>query len=361
MVSQQQPSGLLTRPDPASTDPATTSSAEFHWIDLHPAAADLEQLVMEGMGRLPRQLPAWLLYDAEGSRLFEAITEQPEYTLTRSETALLEESAQDLAIALAEGLSGAPVLVEFGAGNLRKVGPLLRALHPAAYAALDISSDHLEPACRALQARHPSLPVLGICCDYSQLQALPSHPLLQGRTLLGFYPGSSLGNFAPTEARRLLGQFRQILGPAGRLLIGIDQPRDVAQLEAAYNDAAGVSAAFALNLLRRLNRELGGDFDPSAFRYQARWQPEQSRIAMALVSRRPQTVTLAGRPWTFAAGEELISEYSVKYSAAAFLGLAAEAGWQPLGRWSDSAGSLSLHLLAQADSEHLRAEPHHEP
>ncbi|MEB3183165.1 MAG: L-histidine N(alpha)-methyltransferase, partial [Cyanobacteriota bacterium] len=243
----------------------------------------------------------------------------------------------------------------------RKVGPLLEALRPAAYAALDISADHLAPACRALQLRHPSLPVLGICCDYSQLQALPSHPLLQGRPLLGFYPGSSLGNFAPAEARSLLRQFRQLLGPAGRLLIGIDQPREVAQLEAAYNDAAGVSAAFALNLLKRLNRELAGNFDPSAFRYQARWQPEQSRIAMALVSRRPQTVTLAGRPWSFAAGEELISEYSVKYSAATFLSLAAEAGWRPLGRWTDSADSLSLHLLAQADSDDPQGDPNHEP
>lgn len=297
----------------------------------------------------PRQLPAWLLYDAEGSRLFEAITEQPEYSLTRTETALLEQRAPELAHALAAGLETAPVLIEFGAGNLRKVGPLLQALRPAAYAALDISADHLEPACRALQDRHPAIPVLGVCCDYTTLQQLPEHPLLRERPRLGFYPGSSLGNFSPEEAQALLARFRQLLGPAGRLLIGIDQPREVARLEAAYDDAAGISAAFALNLLRRLNRDLAGTFDPTAFRYRARWQAEHSRIAMSLESLRDQTVELAGRRWHFGAAEALITEYSVKYSPAAFGRLAAAAGWRPLGRWSDRDGDLSLHLLAQAD------------
>ena len=330
--------------------PVSLESAGPHWIDLHPAPADLRALVLEGMSRSPRQLPAWLLYDAEGSRLFEAITEQPEYTLTRTETALLEQRAPELAAALADGLANDPVLIEFGAGNLRKVGPLLEALRPAAYAALDISADHLRPACLALQGRHPAIPVLGVCCDYTTLEALPDHPLLQGRPRLGFYPGSSLGNFTPAEASELLARFRRLLGPGGRLLIGIDQPREVERLEAAYDDAAGVSAAFALNLLRRLNRELDGHFDPATFRYEARWQAEHSRIAMALVSRREQRVELAGRPWRFAAGEPLISEYSVKYAPAAFLALAAGAAWQPLGRWSDGRGDLSLHLLGQADS-----------
>ena len=320
------------------------------FIDLHPAAADLEQQVLAGMAKQPRQLPAWLLYDAEGSRLFDAISEQPEYHLTRTETALLQHHAGELAHQLGEGLGSKPVLVEFGAGNLRKVGPLLEALQPAAYLALDISADHLAPACRALQERHPTIPVLGICCDYSQLQQLPPHPLLEGRQLLGFYPGSSLGNFDPAQAQALLAHFGQLLGPQGRLLIGIDQPKQLDQLEAAYNDAAGFSAAFAFNLLHRLNRELAGSFNPAAFRYQARWEPSDSRIAMALVSRQAQGVDLAGRRWNFAAGEPLITEYSVKYTPKAFLALAAGALWRPLGRWSDAADDLSLHLLAQADS-----------
>ena len=314
-------------------------------IDLHPEPADIQQLVLEGMARQHRQLPAWLLYDAEGSRLFEAICEQPEYGLTRTETALLQATAPELAAAL-----GAGVLVEFGAGNARKVGPLLEALRPPAYVAFDISADHLGPACKELQTRHPAVPVLGICCDYTQLHQLPDHPLLNEQRRLGFYPGSSLGNFSLPEARGLLQQFSQLLGPGARLLIGIDQPKAVARLEAAYNDAAGVSAAFARNLLVRLNRDLAGNFDPDAFAYTAQWQPEHSRIAMALVSRQAQTVQLAGQAWSFAAGEPLITEYSVKYAPDAFLGLAASAGWRGAGRWSDPAGDLSLHLLVTADS-----------
>ena len=314
-------------------------------IDLHPETADMRRLVREGMAQQPRQLPAWLLYDAEGSRLFEAICEQPEYGLTRTETALLQARATELAAALGEG-----VLVEFGAGNARKVGPLLEALQPPAYVALDISADHLQQSCVALQARHPAVPVLGICCDYSALWQLPKHPLLSGQRRLGFYPGSSIGNFSPEEAQALLQQLGQLLGPGARLLIGIDQPKAVARLEAAYNDAAGVSAAFARNLLIRLNRDLAGSFNPDAFAYSALWQPEHSRIAMALVSREAQTVQLAGEAWSFAVGEPLITEYSVKYDPVAFLALAARAGWRGAGRWSDPADDLSLHLLVTAES-----------
>ena len=314
-------------------------------INLHPAPADMARLVREGLGRSPRQLPAWLLYDAEGSRLFEAICQQPEYSLTRVETALLEQRATELAAALGPG-----VLVEFGAGNLRKVGPLLAALRPAAYVPLDISAAHLEESCANLQARHPAVPMLAICCDYSQLADLPPHPLLTGQRRLGFYPGSSIGNFTPAEAQQLLGQFGRLLGPGSRLLIGIDHPKDQTRLEAAYNDAAGVSAAFARNLLVRLNRDLAGDFDPAAFHYRARWEASESRIAMALVSGQEHTVTLAGERWPFAAGEELITEYSVKYTAEAFLELAEPAGWRLGQRWSDPAGDLSLLLLERADS-----------
>jgi len=308
----------------------------------------MERLVVEGLSRHPRQLPAWFLYDAEGSQLFERIGEQPEYSLTRNETKLLEERAGEMAQALGQGIAKQPVLVEFGAGNLRKVGPLLKTLRPAAYMALDISADHLVPACRALQARHPEVQVLGVCCDYANIDQLPPHPLLEGRPLVGFYPGSSLGNFDRPQARDLLAHFAELLGHGSRLLIGIDQPRQPARLEAAYDDAAGVSAAFAFNLLRRLNRELAGNFDPAGFRYQAQWEPTGSRIAMALVSRQNQMVDLAGRRWSFAAGEPLITEYSVKYTPEAFLALAAEAGWGPLGRWSDGADDLSIHLLAHS-------------
>ena len=320
-------------------------------IDLHPEPADMARLVIEGMGRCPKQLPAWLLYDAEGSRLFEAICEQPEYGLTRTETALLDDRAAELAAALGPG-----VVVEFGAGSARKVSPLLSALQPAAYVALDISAYHLAPACRALQRRHPALPVLGICCDYSLLEQLPGHPALEGHGRLGFYPGSSIGNFDPTGAQALLRQFRQLLGADSRLLIGIDQPKAVQRLEAAYNDRAGWSEAFARNLLTRLNRDLDGDFQAADFHYRAWWDADHSRIAMALVSQRDLDVQLAGRCWPFAAGEALITEYSYKYAPEAFLALAASAGWRGAGRWSDPEGDFALHLLVQADSEQPRRD-----
>jgi len=320
-------------------------------LDLHPAPADVRRLVIEGLSRSPKQLPAWFLYDAEGSRLFDLICQQPEYSLTATETALLEAQAPAIASALGPG-----TLLEFGAGSARKVSPLLEAIEaagqPPAYVALDISAEHLQQACGRLQMRHPAAAIAGICCDYSQLQALPEHPLLSGSAHLGFCPGSSLGNFEPAAAQELLRQFRRLLGPGGTLLIGIDQPKEVERLEAAYDDAAGVSAAFALNLLVRLNRELAGDFDPAAFRYRARWIPQASHIEMALVSQCTQTVQAAGRRWSFAAGEPLITETSAKYDPEAFLTLAAAAGWRGAQRWSDPAGDLSLHLLVQADSGH---------
>ena len=343
--------------NPASLDVGSLAGPEV--IDLHPAPADMERLVIEGLSREPKQLPAWFLYDDEGSRLFELICEQPEYSLTRTETALLEREAPAIAAALGQG-----VLVEFGAGSARKVDPLLDAMarqaapaanpapnHPGqpAYVALDISASHLQEACDRLQRRHPQVPMLGICCDYSQLEALPSHPLLNGQAHLGFFPGSSLGNFEPAAAQELLAQFRRLLGPGGKLLIGIDQPKSSERLEAAYNDRAGVSAAFARNLLTRLNRDLAGDFNPQAFRYRARWQAAESRIEMALVSEGPQRVRLAGQTWSFARGEPLVTETSAKYSAEAFLALAAPAGWRGAARWSDPDHDLSLHLLVQAD------------
>lgn len=325
------------------TSPSKVALRRPDLLDLHPEPADMARLVKEGMALTPKQLPAWFLYDEAGSRLFDQICQQPEYTLTRTETELLQRLGPELAAALGGG-----TLVEFGAGSARKVSPLLAARHQRAYVALDISADHLAKACERLQQRHPWIPVLGICCDYSSLATLPPHPLIQ-RPLIGFYPGSSLGNFDPAAAGQLLQQFARLLGEGSRLLIGLDQPKAVSRLEAAYNDAAGWSAAFALNLLHRLNRELGGTFDPGCFAYHAHWDAANSRIAMALVSQCDQTITLAGDSYTFASGEPLITEYSVKYSPERFLALARAAGWRPLGRWSDGDNDLSLHLLERAD------------
>ena len=312
-------------------------------IDLHPPAADMRKLLEEGLQSNPKQLPAWFLYDTEGSRLFDQICEQPEYQLTRTEIALLEREANAIASALGPG-----VIVEFGAGSARKVGPLLTALRPAAYVALDISATHLRQATEALQGRYPEVPMLGICCDHSQLRELPSHPLLDSQRRLGFFPGSSLGNFSRKEAITLLTRFRQLLD-GGPLLLGLDHPKPARVLEAAYDDAAGVSAAFARNLLHRLNRELKTNFQTEHFQYRARWQQDQHRVEMALVSQETQSIQLGGQQWTFQADEPLITEYSLKYSPAMAQELVEAAGWRWIRRWHDPDDNLSLHLLMPAN------------
>ncbi len=326
-----------------SQQPHQTTDQKTELIDLHPPAADMEQLVRIGLNRCPRQLPAWFLYDEEGSRLFDRICEQPEYSLTRTEIALLESSAPEIAAAIGEG-----VIVEFGAGSAQKVGPLLEAAHPAAYVALDISAEHLRKATTALQQRHPRVPMLGICCDHSTLSSLPEHPLLREQRRIGFFPGSSLGNFEQDDAIRVLRQFKQLLN-GGPLLLGLDQPKSKVRLEAAYNDAAGISAAFARNLLHRLNADLGANFDPQAFSYQADWQAEQHRVQMALISRCDQVVRIAGERWSFQCDEPLITEYSLKYSPERAVALAQQAGWRWLRRWHDPEDDLSLHLLEPTD------------
>ena len=312
-------------------------------LNLHPAPADLQRLVLDGLRRRPRQLPAWMLYDAEGSRLFAEICRQPEYTLTQREITLLEQNAPAIASATGPGL-----VVEFGIGNARKVDPLLTALDSSVFAALDISLSALDDALGGLAARHPSTAMVGICCDHTQLRQLPQHPALEGQPRIGFFPGSSLGNFTPNEAVQFLANARQLLA-GGPLLLGLDQPRDPALMEAAYDDAAGVSAAFARNLLNRLNRNLNGDANPENFRYEASWQPQQHRIEMALVSKRDQTVHLAGESWFFGNGDTWITEHSVKYSPTAAAALTAQAGWQIADRWEDPHQQVSLHLLRPAD------------
>ena len=323
------------------TSPQTDQKPEL--IDLHPPAADMEQLVRIGLNRCPRQLPAWFLYDEEGSRLFDRICEQPEYSLTRTEIALLELAAPEIASAIGGG-----VIVEFGAGSAQKVGPLLNAIHPAAYVALDISAEHLGKATAALQQRHPEVPMLGICCDHSTLTTVPEHPLLRNKRRIGFFPGSSLGNFEQQDAVRVLRHFKQLL-KGGPLLLGLDQPKSKVRLEAAYNDAAGISAAFARNLLHRLNADLGANFDPQCFQYQARWQDEQKRVQMALISSCDQVVSIADNRWTFKCDEPLITEYSLKYSPEKAVALAQQAGWRWVRRWHDPDDDLSLHLLEATD------------
>ena len=312
-------------------------------LNLHPAPEDLQRVVQDGMRRNPRQLPAWMLYDAEGSRLFAEICRQPEYTLTQREISLLEQNADAIADATGPGM-----VVEFGIGNAGKVDPLLTALGSSVFAALDISLSALREALSGLAARHPITTMVGICCDHTRLQQLPQHPALEGQRRIGFFPGSSLGNFTPEEAVDFLRNARELLA-GGPLLLGLDQPREPALMEAAYDDSAGVSAAFALNLLQRLNLELEGDLDPTQFRYQACWQSEHQRIEMALVSTQDNTWHLAGDSWFFRKGEVWITEHSVKYSQDAATTLATQAGWRMERSWTDSNQQIGLHLLLPAN------------
>ena len=320
-------------------------------IDLHPSPGDVCAAVEQGLARRPRQLPPWLLYDQEGSRLFEAICQQPEYHLTRIEKALLQRHGQHIGCHVERcrrGRNGAAPLtvVEFGAGGAHKVTPLLQALQPAAYMALDISATHVHNACIGLQALHPQAPMVAVCCDYEHLPALPEHPLLAGQRL-GFFPGSSLGNCSRAGAVALLRHMAILLGPGSLLLLGMDQPWNVAAMEAAYDDAAGVSARFARNLLVRLNRDLGSDFHPRHFAYQAHWDASKQCIEMALVSQREQMVCIppleAQVHW--ATGERLVTEHSHKWGPREVQAMAQEAGWLGVGRWCDSQDRFSLHLL----------------
>jgi|TARA_X000000950_G_scaffold284057_1_gene386359 L-histidine N-alpha-methyltransferase len=312
-------------------------------LNLHPPSADLQRLVRDGLRRSPRQLPAWMLYDAEGSRLFAEICKQPEYTLTQREIALLEKNAPAIAAATGPGM-----VVEFGIGNARKVDPLLTALGSSVFAALDISLSALKEALSGLAARHPNTAMVGICCDHTRLEQLPQHPALDGQRRIGFFPGSSLGNFTPEEAVDFLRSARRLLA-GGPLLLGLDQPREPALMEASYDDAAGVSAAFARNLLQRLNRDLQGDADPTQFRYRAQWQARHQRIEMALVSTQDQTVNLGGEAWFFRQGDAWITEHSVKYSPDVAAALAAQAGWRIQRRWTDPHQQMALHLLLPAN------------
>ncbi|MFL2673004.1 MAG: L-histidine N(alpha)-methyltransferase [Prochlorococcaceae cyanobacterium] len=321
------------------------TAQHFELIDLHPAPTDVSKAVIDGLKRTPKQLPAWLLYDRQGSALFDAICKQPEYTLTRLEKELLGRQAQ----AIAEALPAGSLVVEFGAGSAEKVSPLLDGMDEPSYLAIDISAEHLRDAGARLQERHPGVPMLGICADYSQPLELPLPKAWQSKSMVGFFPGSSLGNFEPDTAINFLKRIRQLLGENAQLLIGIDQPREPALLEAAYDDKSGVSAAFAKNLLLRLQRDLAIELDPEPFTYQAAWEPEHQRIAMALVASSPQIWTIGGSNIGFAAGEPLITEYSYKYAPSDFLALAAQAGWQAAKRWCDAADHFSLHLLTQGD------------
>jgi dimethylhistidine N-methyltransferase len=308
--------------------------------DATPESDSFAQALLTGLSSRPRALPAKFFYDAEGSALFEKICDLPEYYPTRTDMAILERDAA----AMADRIGADAELIEFGAGSSRKVRTLLGALvRPRRYVPIDISGEHLTQAIEPLAADYPGLSIRPLIADYTRPFALPS-PAAGTRRRVGFFPGSTVGNFTPEEAIVFLHRAAGLLAGGG-LLIGVDLVKEPARLHAAYNDAAGVTAAFNLNLLARANRETASDFDLARFAHYAFYNAPLSRIEMHLVSRRRQTVTVLGRSFGFAEGEAIHTENSYKYTVESFRALAETAGFLPGPVWTDAERLFSVHWL----------------
>ena len=321
-----------------------------HFIDLAPEADSFELAALTGLGAADKTLSAKFFYDARGSRLFEEICKQPEYYPTRTECSLLRDHGKDIGAAIGSDA----LVIEFGAGALEKVRLLLDGLDaPAGFVAIDISGEHLLLAAQELAdeladelaAENSDLDITAICADYTKLDALPAPLNSTPHRKLGFFPGSTIGNFSRDEAVHFLKIMHHLLGPDGMLVIGVDLKKDPAILNAAYNDAKGITAQFNLNVLRRLNTECGATFDLDAFRHIAFYNQDKSQVEMHIESLRDQSVRLAGTVIDFKAGERIHTEISCKYSIGEFADLARSAGWTPEQVLTDDQSLFSLHIL----------------
>jgi dimethylhistidine N-methyltransferase len=299
--------------------------------------------VLEGLSQHPKRLSPKYFYDATGSELFEQITVLPEYYPTRTELSILRDRGSAISAILPKGAA----LVEFGAGATTKVRLLLKECAFGAYVPVDISGDFLKAQADALRQDFPTLAVYPVAADFTVPFALPE--AVAGMPKVGFFPGSTLGNFEPHEACKFLRSAREILGRGAQMVIGVDLEKDERVLYDAYNDKAGVTARFNLNVLHRINRELGGNFDISAFTHRSIYNRDRHRIEMHLISRKAQAVRLLGRSFSFRAGESIHTESSYKYSLERFAALARGSGWVPCATWTDSAGMFSVHALVASD------------
>ncbi len=305
-----------------------------------PLNLDFARAVINGLSQTNKAIPSRFFYDARGSALFEEITKQPEYYPTRTETAILSSCVDEIAKATAPG----SVLVEFGSGSSLKTELLLSSLPELyAYAPIDISPVALDDAKERLTQRYPSLRVLPVVGDFSKTITLDDRLATHPR--IGFFPGSTIGNLGYKDAIALLKNMAQFLGSGARLIIGVDLKKNVQRLIAAYDDAAGVTAQFNFNLLKRINRELGADFDVDAFEHQASYNAHHGRMESHLVSLKAQTVFLLGRVFHFAEGEGIHTENSHKYDLKQFARMADLAGWQSKQIWSDTEDLFSVHEL----------------
>ncbi len=312
-------------------------AVQFH--DYQPGDASLAQAVIAGLSATPKAIAPKFFYDQRGSELFDAICEQPEYYLTRTEERILADAAAEIA-ALA---GGGATLVELGSGASRKVRLLLEGLRPATYLGVDISREFLLESTRRLAADFPWLDVHAACADFTAELPLPR--IDTGGSTLTFFPGSSIGNFDPAEAQALLAALGHRLPPGSGLLIGVDLIKDHATLEAAYDDAAGITAAFNRNLLVRMRRELDTDIDPERFGHRAFYNAEAGRIEMHLISHGAQSVHVEGHRFAFADGESIHTENSWKYTVDGFRELARHAGLTPVALWTDPDERFSVHYL----------------
>ena len=297
--------------------------------------------VLAGLSSAVPAIPARWLYDHTGSELFDEITRLPSYYPTRTETALLQAIMPEIAALVPAGTA----VVEFGAGSAAKTPILLEAIHPAAYVPVDISGDYLEDSAAAVDERYAKLKVYPVTADFVGPFDLPGE--IRGLPKLGFFPGSTIGNFVPRSATDLLRHFRDLLGTGAQLLIGMDRVKPVERLIAAYDDADRVTARFNLNLLERINRELDGSVPVDAFRHEARWNDILSRIEMHLVATRDVGFAIAGQHFAFAEGESIHSENSHKYERRGARVLLLAGGWTPIAEWSDPAGDFAV-VLAEA-------------
>lgn len=296
--------------------------------------------VLGGLAAAPKALPSKYFYDAAGSRLFDQICDVEEYYPTRTETAILRDAAQEIA-----ALAGPhPALVEFGSGSSTKTRILIDELAPSAYVPIDISREHLMSAAERIAADYPAVEVVPVTGDFTRSLALPR--LSAAGRIVGFFPGSTIGNFRPLDAEAFMREASATLGCDAGFVVGVDLQKGRGRLEAAYNDRRGVTAAFNLNLLRRINRELDGRFDLSAFRHFARYDADEGRIEMHLESLKDQSVRVSGETFRFARGETIHTENSYKYTQAGFAALCIRAGWKPVRTWSDPEGLFAVTYLA---------------
>jgi len=320
--------------------PLPESRLQLH--DLKPHLADVRNEVRAGLAKVPRHLSPKFFYDERGSALFESITRQPEYYPTRTELGILVESLDEICEILGRGT----LLVEYGSGSSRKIRLLLEALRPRAYMPVDISRDQLLEAAYQLTSEFDWLQVQAVCADYSHPLVLPWRPA--SVPVAAFFPGSSIGNFERPAAAHFLSRVHATLGRGGHLLVGVDRRKAKARLDAAYNDAAGVTAAFNRNVLVHLRRTLGGDVNPDSFDHRAFYDEAAGRVEMHLISRRDQRFRLGDQWVELRAGESLHTENSYKYSPEEFGALANRSGFGVLREWTDDEGLYSVFALRAA-------------